>query len=183
MLESRSEDGNKVARATADLPGTVITASLAELDSASQLLATPLLDEDIVPTLVQDLLDPVGDVDDRGRRDEIVVLLDVTVVELLVPEAVGRLAVLVHVGDLNAMPDLAFATQRGERADIRVHGRKDQTSVGDLAADVLGAVVPIDAQRVDGPLGVVLRVEEFHDAAQIVRLAWRLTDQVDMICD
>src|SRR3954453_245992 len=63
-----------------------------------------------------------------------------------------------------------------------MHRGKNKARVLHLAPDVLGPVVPIDAQRVDRIRIVVLDVQELHDASEIVRLARWLTDQINVIC-
>jgi len=164
------------------VPGTVAATSLAELDGASQLLTTPLLHQDELPALIEHLLDLVGNVDDAGGRDKVVILLDVAVVELLVPEAVGRFAELVHAVNLAAVHYAALAAQRRQRANVGVHRGEDLARVDGLAPDILRAVEPVDAYRVHGSGGVVPGVQELHDAAQVVGLAGGFTDEIHMIC-
>lgn len=91
------------------VPGTIGGTPLAELNGASELLASPLLDQDKFPALIEDLLDSFRDVDNGSRRDEVVIFLNVPVIQLFVPEAVRDLAILLETGDFDAVPDLALA--------------------------------------------------------------------------
>lgn len=131
-----------------NVPCTITAAPLAELHGASEFFATSLLNQDILPALIQDLFNPVRDIDNELCRNKVVVFLDVAVVELFKPEAVRGLAVLIHAVNFRAMPDLTFPAQGGQRADVGMHGSKHQSGIGRLAANILGSVVPVDTHRV-----------------------------------
>lgn len=184
--QSRTQKAREVQRGyrtrTDHIPGAICGAPLAGLDRASEFLATPLFNQHKLPALVKHLLDLFGHVDDARRRDQVVVLLDVAVVEFFEPEAVGVLAIGVRRADVNPMPNLTLATQGRQGCDVRVHCSKHDSSVRHLAANVPRPIVPIDAQCVDGLGGVVVGMQEFHDAAQVVWLARRLAHEVHMIC-
>lgn len=164
------------------VPCAIAGASLAELNGASELLATPLLHQHKLPALVQHLLHRVWHVYYARRRYQVVVFLNVAVIQLLEPEAVWGLAILVHAWDVYAMADRAFPAKRRQRADVGMHGREKQPRVRRLASDVLWPVIPIDAHRVHLVCGIILRMQKLHDAAQVIGLPRWLAHEVDVIC-
>lgn len=91
---------------------TKVTAPFALLCSSSEILATPLLDQDVAPSLVQYFLDAIRHVDDLEGRDNLVIFLNVAVVELVEPEAIGLLAKKVEAGNFGFVLDSAFAPKR-----------------------------------------------------------------------
>jgi len=133
----------------ADLPRAVAGTSLARLNRTGQLLAPALLHQNVLPALVEHLFDVLRYVDDLRRGDDLVILLNITVIQLLIPEAVGLAFVFGHVWDLALVPDLALAAQGCQRVDLGVHRGKNQARVLHLTANVLWSVVPIDAKRVN----------------------------------
>lgn len=148
-----------------DLLGTVPTTPLARLDCTGEFLGTALFHQNIFPSLVQNLLDLCRHIDNLCTGDHLVVLLNVAVVEFLKVEAVWRLPILIHVWDLGLVADLAFAAQRRQWADIRVHRRKHNSCVIDSFANIFWSVIPVDAQSIHRLGRVVLHVQEFHDTA------------------
>lgn len=132
-----------------NIPGAVAGASLAGLNGASELLATPLLNQNIFPAVVQDFLDSFGNIDNARSRYKVVIFLDVAVIELLKPEAVGRLAIFVRVADLHPVPNLTLASQRCQGTDVGVHCCKHDSRVVHFASNIPRAIIPIDAQRIN----------------------------------
>lgn len=57
------------------------------------------------------------------------------------------------------------------------------TCIDGFALNVSWPVVPVHAKCVDGFLRVVVDMEELHDAAEVVWLAWWFAYKVDMICE
>lgn len=160
---------------------TKATATLALLCSSREILSTPLLDQDVAPALVEHFFDAIGHIDDLESRDDLVVFLDVAVVELIEPEAVGLSAVLIQAGDFGLVLDCAFAAERSQRRNVRVHGGENRASVLSFAANIPRAVVPIHAQSIDRHRRIVLFVHEFHHSPQIVGLARRFAYQVYVV--
>lgn len=107
--------------------------------------------------------------------------MDEAIKDLVEPETVLGLAVLVQVANFATMQDLAFPPEGCNGAKVRVHRRIDETSVIVVALHVSWAIEPIDAQRLDPLLGVVVDVDEFHDPAEVVGLAGRLAHKVHLI--
>lgn len=157
-----------------DLRSAIPDAALAALDSAGQLFDATGLETNVLPSLIKRLLDLNGHVDDGRHRDDVVPAMNETVKDLVEPEAVLGLAIVVQVANLAAMQDLAFASEGGEGAEVRVHGRIHQTGVIVVTLHIARAIEPVDAQRLDALLGVVVDVDEFHYSAKIVGLAGRL---------
>jgi hypothetical protein len=62
-----------------------------------------------------------------------------------------------------------------------MHRCKHKSCIQNLPGNVLWSIVPVDSDRINRILGVVFRVEEFHDSCQIVGFSGRLTDQVDVV--
>ncbi len=63
-----------------------------------------------------------------------------------------------------------------------MHGSEDLSSIVHLASNVLRAIVPINPQRVDRLIVVIVRVKELHDSSQIIGLPRRLADKIYMVC-
>ena len=102
--------------------------------------------------------------------------------DLVEPETVLGLAVLIQVADFASMQNLALPPQRGNRAEIGMHRRIHQTGVIVVALDISRAIKPVHAHRLYFLLGVVVDVDEFHDPAEVVGLAGRLAHKVHLIC-
>lgn len=165
------------------LRGAIPNATLAALDGAGQFLDTTRFEANVLPSLVEGLLDLVGNVDDRRDGDDVVPAMDEAIKDLVEPKTVLGLAVLVQIANLAAVQDLALSSQRGQGAEVRVHRRIDETSVVVVALHVSRAIKPVDAQRLDALLGVVVDMDKFHDPAKIVGLAGRLAHEVHLICN
>lgn len=81
------------------------------------------------------------------------------------------------------MANLTLASQRRQGTDVGVHCCEEGSCIGCLAANVSGAVEPIEAQCINGLGLVILLVQKFHDATNIIGLPGRLAHKVNMICD
>lgn len=92
-----------------DLLCSVLLTLFACLDGTGKLLSAANLDQDVLPSLVENLLDMLGHVDDMAGGNNIVVPVNVAVVHALEPEAVLCLHVLVPVCDFGAVLDGTFA--------------------------------------------------------------------------
>lgn len=62
-----------------------------------------------------------------------------------------------------------------------MHCRIDQAGVIVVTLHIPRAIKPIDAQRFNSLLGVVVDVDEFHNSAEIIGLAGRLAHKVHLI--
>lgn len=109
--------------------------------------------------------------------------MDVAVEHALEIEMVTLLSVLIEVVDFRAVGDIALAADGVERAAIRVHRGEQDPGIGHLALYIFRPIVPIDAHGIDGPLGVVARVEKLHDAGKVVWLARWFAYQIDVVYD
>ncbi len=121
------------------------------------------------------------DVYDLVDRNDIVISVNVAIKEPLIPEAVPCLTIFVDIVDLTAVEDATLASQRGQRADIRVHGSEDDASVSDLALDVPGSVIPVNTDRLDREVLLIVDVDKFHNASKIVGLARWFAHEVDVV--
>jgi hypothetical protein len=68
------------------LPRAIAAAPFARLDGASELFATALLHQYIFPALVEDFFDSFRHVDDLRSWNQVVILLNISVVELFIPK-------------------------------------------------------------------------------------------------
>ena len=93
-----------------DLRCTIPNATLAALNGAGQFLDSARFEADILPSLVQCLLDLVGHIDDRRDRNNVVPTMDEAIEDLIEPETVLRLAVLVQIADFASMQNLALSS-------------------------------------------------------------------------
>ena len=91
-----------------DVRCAISNTTLAALDGAGQFFDAAGLETNVLPSFVERLLDLVRDVDDRGHRDDVVPAMNEAIEDLVEPETVLGLAVLVQVANLAAMQDLAF---------------------------------------------------------------------------
>lgn len=107
--------------------------------------------------------------------------MDVPVEHFLKIKAIAHLAEFVDVIDFAAVEDVALAADGGQRALVRVHRREDDARVGYFAVYILRSVIPVDADRLDRLRWIVVGVQEFHDAREVVGLAGRLAYQVDVV--
>lgn len=106
-----------------------------------------------------------------------------TVEDLVVPERVLGPAEFIKIGNFATMPDVAFSTERGQGADVRVHRSVNQTGVIIVAQHISRPIEPVHPKRVHWRGWVLaVGVEKFHDTAKIVRLPRRLADEVRVIC-
>ena len=93
-----------------DLPCTVARAAFAGFNSTCQLFATAYLDYDILPSLVEDLLDFLGDVDNLSNRNDLVETMNVAVEQFIVPEGIWLFPVQVQITNFITVYDGAFAS-------------------------------------------------------------------------
>ena len=93
-----------------DLRCTIPNATLAALNGTGQLLDSARFETNVLPSLIQCLLDLVGDIDDGRDRNNVVPAMDEAIEDLVEPEAVLRLAILVQIADFAPMQDLAFSS-------------------------------------------------------------------------
>jgi len=156
-----------------NIPGTITRTSSTVFYSTRQFFTSPDLNDHEFPPLVQDLLHMFGHVDYLACRNNLVIPLDVSIIQFLVPEAVLCLSVFVIVVNLIAIRDATFPAQRRQRTGIGMHRGKDQSSVGNLALNVSRTIVPIDAESINRVVWVVTGVQKFHNSGQVVRLARR----------
>lgn len=117
---------------------------------------------------------------------------DIAVIHLRPPKVVRYFAVLCHDGlfclrlvrgddDLGPVFHGAFATQRVERADVRVHRREKLSRVLGTLLDVLGPIEPIEPKRIHWPRWIIVLVQKFHDPTNVVRLTGWLTNEINMV--
>ena len=163
------------------LPCTKTGTTFARLHGAGQLFAPPCFHHQELPPLVQDLLDMDGNVDNLANRNYIVVSMNITIEQPVVPKAISCLSILIDVFDFASVLDPTFSPQRGERTHVGVHGREDDAGIGHLAIDIARTIIPVHTNRVDGKGRLVVHVQEFHDACEIVGFSRRLTHEIDMI--
>lgn len=114
-------------------------------------------------------------------RDHFVPSVDEAVKGLLKPKMVRELAIVIKITNFAAVIYVAFSAQRSQGAHVRVHGYVDQPRVVAETLHVTWSIHPIDAQRVYGRVAAVLLGAKFHDATEVVRIAWGLADQIHMI--
>ena len=88
----------------------ISNATLAALDGASQFLHSTGLETYVLPSLVQRFLDLVGYVDNRRDWNNVIPAMNEAVENLVEPEAVLGLAVLVYIANFASMQDLAFSS-------------------------------------------------------------------------
>ena len=62
-----------------------------------------------------------------------------------------------------------------------MHRSKHKPSILDPPQDVLWSIIPVDPNGVDRRLRIVICMQEFHDAREVIGFAWRLADQVDVV--
>lgn len=86
-------------------------ASLARFCSARQLLGPLRLNNDVFPTIIQDFLDSPRNIDHLLRRHDLVIPMNVSVEQLIVPKVVLLKPELIHVIDFCLMLDRADAAQ------------------------------------------------------------------------
>ena len=103
------------------LPRTVSLTPLTGFDSAGQFFTTPYLHNDKFPPFIQDSLDPGRHVNHLTGRNDFIVAVYIAIKQLLIPERVLYLPVLVQVWYVVPMRDVAFASQRCYRARVRLH--------------------------------------------------------------
>jgi hypothetical protein len=121
------------------------------------------------------------DVYDLADGNNVVVSVYVAIKEPLIPETIPRLTIFIDIIYFTAVEDTTLAPQRSQRADIGVHGSEDNASVGDLALDVPGSVVPVNTDRLDWEVLLIVDVDKFHNASKIVGLARWFAHEIDMI--
>lgn len=85
-------------------------ASLASLDCAGELFDTAGLNDDILPSLIKNLLDLFRYVNDERYRDHFVPSMDKSIENLIEPEGVLYFAVLLEVCNLTPVQDLTFTS-------------------------------------------------------------------------
>lgn len=164
-----------------NLRGTKANTALAALDGTSKFFYPTRFQADVLPSLIQGLLNLVGHIDDLRRGDNIVPAMDEAIIYLIKPEAVLRFAVFIEIADLTSMQDLTFASERCDGAEIRMHGGVHQARIIVVALHISRTVEPVDAQRLDALFQIVVDVDKFHDPAEIVGLAWRLAHEVHLV--
>jgi hypothetical protein len=123
---------------------TKSNAALAALHSASQLFNPARLEANVLPSLVQCFLDFVGDVDDLRCGDYIVPPMNKAIENLIEPEAVFNFAILVKITNLAPVQYLAFASERCDGTQVRVHGGINQAGIIVVALNIARAVEPVD---------------------------------------
>jgi hypothetical protein len=125
-------------------PCTIFVTPLAGLDSTCQFLASSRLDNNVLPSLVKDFFNFNRDVDNLACWNNIVESMNITIIQLFVPETVFRFSQFVQLLYFTLMFDLTFSTESCKWTNIRVHGSKYLAGIVDLAAYVLRAIVPIE---------------------------------------
>ena len=128
-----------------DLRCTKANTALAALDSTGQLLHPACLQTNVLPSLVQGLLDLFGYVDDLRRGDDIVPAMNKAIKHLVKPETVLHFAIFIKIADLTSMQDLAFASERCDGAQVRVHGGVHQARIIVVALNISRTVKPVDS--------------------------------------
>lgn len=164
-----------------DLRRAKANTALAALNGTGQFLHAARLQANVLPSLVQGLLDLFGYVDDLRRGDDIVPAMDKAIEYLVKPETVFHFAIFIKIADLTSMQDLTFASERCDGAQVRVHGGIHQARIIVVALNISRTVKPVDSQRLDALLWIVVDVDKFHDPAKVVRLAWRLAHKVHLV--
>jgi hypothetical protein len=107
--------------------------------------------------------------------------VDEAIENLVEPETVLCLAVLVKITNLASVKNLTLPAQRGERAQVRVHCRIHQASVVVVALYISWSIEPVDSQRLHALGWIIVGMYEFHNSTEIVRLAGRLAHKVQLV--
>ncbi len=160
---------------------TVFTTSLAGFDSAGQFFPTTGFNHYVLPSLVKHFLDLLWYVDDMSSGYYIIVAMNVTIIQLFVPEAIFLLPELVKFFYFALVLNLARPPQRRQWAHVGVHRSEDLASIIHFATNVLRSIIPVESQSINRLSVVIVHVKEFHDAAEVIRFAWRLTDKIHVI--
>jgi hypothetical protein len=128
-----------------DLRCAKSNAALAALYSAGQFFDSARLKADILPSLIQSLLDFVGDVDDLRGGDDIVPPMNEAIENLVKPKAIFDFAIVVKISNFTPVQYLAFPSERCDGAQIRMHGGIDQAGVIIVALNIARTIKPIDS--------------------------------------
>lgn len=164
-------------------PCAIPDTPFAFLHLAAKFFAALRLHQKILPPLHENLAYCLGNIADSNCRNHIVIALNVPVEHAFKVKAVATLAVLIDVFDFGSVFNVAFPTDGRQRTGVGVHRCKEDTRVGDLALNVLGSVVPVDSNRVDRLGGIIVCMQELHDAGKVVWFARGLADEVDVVCE
>ena len=96
----------------------VPNATLTALDGAGQFFDSTCFETNVFPSLVQGFFDLVGHVDDGRCWNDIVPAMNESIKDLIEPEIVFSLAIVIEIADLAPVPNMAFASERSDGAEI-----------------------------------------------------------------
>ena len=91
--------------------GGILAALFAGFDGTGQFSASADFDQNKLPSVIEDLFDMLWHVDDFTGRDDLVIAVHVAIVELVEPEVILSDPILIEVGDLRQVLDIAWAPE------------------------------------------------------------------------